>query len=78
MVGLFLWSVARVECGAGASPARLESESELGTYPQPPIILMPLNQSRLHRILPNILAFILETLMRPQHMIERLFFPDRT
>jgi hypothetical protein len=62
----------------GPSPAKPKSKSKLRVNPQPPIILRPSNQPSLHRILPNVLAFIFQTFVRSQHMIEGLLFPDRT
>src|SRR5713226_3294338 len=66
------------ECGAGAlAREKRASKFKLRVHPQPAIILRLLNQSRFHRILSNIFRFLLQTLIRSQHMIERFFFPDR-
>src|SRR5436190_3288060 len=67
------------ECGAGA----LAREGclrglELRVHPQPAIIFRLLNQPCLYRILSDVFAFLLQTLIRPQHMIEGFLFPDRT
>src|SRR2546425_8890057 len=50
----------------------------LRVHPQPAIIFRLLNQPCLYRILSDVFAFLLQTLIRPQHMIEGFLFPDRT
>src|ERR1700746_3683524 len=47
-------------------------------HTEPPIVLRFLHQSRFHRILPDVFTFLSQTLIRPQHMIERLFLPNWT
>jgi|SRR5271166_3643409 len=46
------------------------------TYPEPPIVLGTNRQPCPHRILPDILEFLPETFVRPQHMIQRLILPN--
>ena len=66
-------NVARVP-----SPAKVVLGLELRVHPQPAIIFRLLNQPCLYRILSDVFAFLLQTLIRPQHMIEGFLFPDRT
>src|SRR6266571_869308 len=60
------------------SPAKVVLGLELRVHPQPAIIFRLLNQPCLYRILSDVFAFLLQTLIRPQHMIEGFLFPDRT
>src|ERR1700722_11618307 len=55
-------------------PARLFNLS----HPKPPIVLRTNHQPRPHRILPDILKFLAETFIGPQHMVERLILPNWT
>src|SRR5438093_1446620 len=65
-------NVARVP-----SPAKVVLGLELRVHPQPAIIFRLLNQPCLYRILSDVFAFLLQTLIRPQHMIDGFIFPDR-
>jgi len=65
------------KCGAGALAREPASGTQLWLDPQPAIILRPGHQTRLHWILPNVFTFLPQTLVRTQHMVERLFFPNR-
>src|SRR6266702_2895054 len=60
------------------SPAKVVLGLELRVHPQSAIIFRLLNQPCLYRILSDVFAFLLQTLIRPQHMIEGFLFPDRT
>src|SRR5271165_2435201 len=51
---------------------------QIRIHPQPTIILRLCDQAGLHRILPNVLAFLLQALIRPQDMIKRFLLPNRT
>src|SRR5204862_3567885 len=66
------------ECGAGAL-AR-EGCLRVGTQGSPTTSdNLPASEPTLpYRSLSDVFAFLLQTLIRPQHMIERFFFPDRT
>ncbi len=65
------WTVSR------ARRPRHSNLTEIGIHPQPPILFRPHRQSLPNRILPNVFALLLQTLVRSQHMVKRFLLPDR-
>ena len=61
----------------GARATKGQLQPQLRIHPQPAIILRPPHQPSPDRILPNICAFFPKTLIRSQHMVKRLFLPNR-
>lgn len=64
--------------GGRARATSADSDLQDRIYPKPPIVLWVFNQLGPNRISLDVFAFLSQALIRPQHVVEGLFFPDRT